>query len=167
MYDNATDMKEQEKKRLFVDMDGVLVDFASGIARLSPETREAYADNPEEAPGIFSLMDPLPGAIEAVTRLTGEFEVYILSTAPWKNPSGWADKVRWVQKYLGEPFKKRLILCHCKDFLRGDFLIDDRPWKHGADRFVGTLIHFGSPTFPDWPAVEKFLRSPEAGVTKP
>ena len=36
-----------------------------------------------------------------------------------------------------------------------------------ADRFVGTLIHFGSPTFPDWPAVEKFLRSPEAGVTKP
>ena len=74
-------------KRIFFDMDNVLVDFASGIAKLDAKTVSDYAGRLDEVPGIFSLMEPMPGAIEAVHKLAEKYDVYILSTAPWKNPS--------------------------------------------------------------------------------
>ena len=89
------------KKILYVDLDNTLVDFQSGIAQLSAEAREKYVGRLDEAPGIFSLMEPLPGALEAYRELATHFDTYILSTAPWKNASAWHDKVLWVQKHLG------------------------------------------------------------------
>lgn len=144
------------KKRVYIDMDNVLVDFASGIARLDASTRKEYEGRLDEVPGIFALMDPMPGSIEAVHRLAKLYNVYILSTAPWKNPSAWADKVSWVTKYLDDVLHKRLILSHQKDLLKGDYLIDDRP-KHGADTFEGEWIQFGNEKFPDWPSVVNYL----------
>ena len=58
-----------EKKRLFFDMDGVLVDFQSGIDKLSEDVKREYEGRLDEVPGIFTLMDPMPGAIEAAHRL--------------------------------------------------------------------------------------------------
>ena len=143
-------------KRLFFDMDNVLVDFASGIARIDEAIRREYERRLDEVPGIFALMDPMPGAIEAAHRLAEKYDVYILSTAPWKNPSAWADKVAWVTKYLDDVFHKRLILSHHKDLVKGDYLIDDRP-KHGAETFEGEWIQFGSERFPNWNAVLDYL----------
>ena len=147
-----------EKKRLFFDMDNVLVDFASGIARLNEATKQEYEGRLDEVPGIFALMDPMPGAIDAVHRLAEKYDVYILSTAPWKNPYAWADKVAWVTKYLDDVLHKRLILSHHKDLVKGDYLIDDRS-KHGADTFEGEWIQFGSVKFPDWKAVLTYLEA--------
>ena len=149
-------------KRLYFDMDNVLVDFASGIARLDAEIIKEYEDRLDEVPGIFALMDPMPGAAEAVRRLAEKYDVYILSTAPWNNPSAWADKVAWVTRYMDDVFHKRLILSHRKDLLKGDYLIDDRP-KHGADSFDGEWIPFGSERFPDWDAVLEYLLAGEPG----
>ena len=42
------------KKRLGFDMDNVLVDFQSGIDRLTPEQRIEYAGRFDECPGIFA-----------------------------------------------------------------------------------------------------------------
>ncbi len=141
-------------------MDGVLVDFQSGIDKLSEEVKQEYADHLDDVPGIFSLMDPMPGAIEAVKKLSEHHDLYVLSTAPWKNPSAWSDKALWIQRYFGaEPdsiFYKRLIISHHKDLNRGDFLIDDRP-KHGAENFDGEWIQFGSESYPDWDAVCDYL----------
>lgn len=145
------------KKTLYIDMDNVLVDFRSGIDKLSAEVVQKYGEDLDDVPGIFALMDPMPGALEAYRELAQRFDTYILSTAPWKNSSAWADKVEWVKKYLGDLAYKRLILSHHKNLLLGDFLIDDR-LKHGVDQFPGEHVHFGTEAFPNWESVLVFLR---------
>ena len=146
------------RKILYFDMDNVLVDFLSAVPHLSPEVLKEYEGNLDEVPGVFSLMAPLPGAIDAFNELSVLFDAYILSTAPWENPSAWSDKLLWVKRHLGAAAHKRLILSHHKNLNRGDFLVDDRT-KHGVDKFAGEHIHFGSEPFPDWPAVTAFLRN--------
>jgi 5'-nucleotidase len=76
-------------------MDNVLVDFPSALQRRSPEQCSAYEGRLDEVPGIFPLMDPIPGAVEAHRELTAIFDTYILSTSPWENPSAWSDKLLW------------------------------------------------------------------------
>jgi 5'(3')-deoxyribonucleotidase len=137
---------------IYVDMDNTLVDFQSGIDALDAETRQTYERRWHAVPGIFSLMKPLPGALKAFRTLAKQHDVYILSTAPWSNPSAWSDKLNWVKKYLKGSAYKRLILTHHKELLRGDCLIDDRP-RNGAENFRGKWIQFGSAEFPDWEAV--------------
>ena len=143
-------------KRLFFDMDGVLADFESGLKRVDEQTKKQYEGHVDEIPGLFALMEPVKGAIEAVKTLAEHYDVFILSTAPWKNPSAWSDKVEWVNKYLGDVFYKRIILTHRKDLCMGDYLIDDRA-KNGASEFCGEWIHFGSERFPDWASVLAYL----------
>lgn len=148
------------KEIVYIDMDNVLVDFPSGIAQLDEETRTKFWDNLDEVPGIFSLMAPLEGAVGAVHQLAERYDLYVLSTAPWLNPSAWQHKLEWIQQYFGREegsvFYKRLILSHHKHLNQGAYLIDDRT-KNGADRFKGRHIHFGTEEFPDWGAVVGYL----------
>ena len=56
----------------------------------------------------------------------------------------------WIAKYFDEKLiRKRLILCHHKQLMIGDYLIDDRRFN-GASEFKGKWIHFGSEDFPNW-----------------
>lgn len=73
------------KKIVYVDMDGVLVDFQSGIDKLSPSERTEYLDRYDETPHIFSKMDPMPGAVESFITLSQYFDTFILTTSPWEN----------------------------------------------------------------------------------
>ena len=144
------------KKTLFIDMDNVLVDFPSGIAQLNHDIRTEYEGRLDEVHGIFSLMQPMQGALEAYATLCEHFDTYILSTAPWKNPSAWSDKLLWVQQHLGQHAHKRLILSHHKHLNRGHFLVDDRP-NNGAEHFKGKWIQFGSERFMNWEVVTSYL----------
>lgn len=143
-------------KTIFFDMDGVLVEFNSALRHIDDETIRRYEGHYQDIPGFFALMDPMPGAIEAVKKLSQHYEVFILSTAPWKNPSSWSDKRIWVEKFFGDIFFKRIILTHRKDLVMGDYLIDD--WgKNGASSFKGEWIQFGSDQFPNWESVVPYL----------
>lgn len=150
-------------KTLYIDMDNTLVDFKARLSGISPEILAQYPDNVDEIPGVFAIMPPMAGAIEAYRELSGLFDTYILSTAPWGNPSAWQHKVEWVHLHFGKeadgnPAFKRLILSHHKNLNRGHFLVDDRPKKNGADKFDGEVLAFGSSEYPDWPSVAAYLR---------
>lgn len=151
------------RKILYIDMDNTLVDFKARLDGVDPALREKYRGREDEMPGLFALMPPMPGAIEAYQELSGLFDTYILSTAPWRNPSALQHKVEWVHVHLGidpgTPAYKRLILSHHKNLNRGDYLIDDRPGHNGADQFDGDVIHFGeNGIHRTWPDVVTYLR---------
>ncbi|MGY8790446.1 MAG: 5' nucleotidase, NT5C type [Pseudomonadales bacterium] len=144
------------KKIIYFDMDNVLVDFKSAFNKIEPDLLRKFDGQFDEIPGIFSLMEPLEGALEAYKTLSTKFDTYILSTAPWENSSAWSDKNKWVKRYLGKSAYKRLILSHNKHLNIGDYLIDDRT-ANGAGQFTGEHIHFGSPQFPKWQSVLDYL----------
>jgi len=150
------------RKILYIDLDNTLADFDGRVAGLDHEIRSRYEGHFDHIPGVYSLLRPMPGAVEAYRELSELFDTYILSTAPWLNPTAWTDKLQWVQLHFGieerGPAYKRLILTHHKDLARGDFLVDDQP-DHGAADFEGEWLHFGAGRpFPDWPSVVEYLR---------
>ena len=145
-------MIETSKKVLYIDMDGVLVDFKNAIEMAfhkNPEFREKYKRNPDEIPGIFENPKPIDGAIDAVVKIakSNKYEIFIATTATWGNPEAAMHKRLWIEKYFGELFKKKMVITHHKNKLIGDFLIDDR-LKNGASDFKGELLSF-------WRAYEK------------
>ena len=159
--DDSATAAQAPKKVLYIDMDNTLVDFQSGIDRLSEVEQETFKDNLDDVSGIFSLMDPMPVAIEAYHRLAKEFDTYILSTAPWDNPLAWTEKLLWVKMHLGRdetsPAYKRLILSHHKNLNHGDYIIDDRTAR-GVDKWEqGKHIHFGQDPFQTWEDVLTYL----------
>ncbi len=148
------------KKIIYIDMDNVLVDFKTGIEKLDEPTRNLYEGRLDEVPHIFSLMKPIEGSIEAIRLLASRYDLFILSTSPWLNPTALQDKLDWIKTYFGDApdsiFYKRVIFTHRKDLLRGDYLIDDRT-NNGADRFEGVLIQYGNSTYMNWDSVIAFL----------
>lgn len=126
------------KKIVYVDMDGVLADFESGLSKQGKDVQEKYKKHPDEIPGLFAVMDPMPDAVESIYMLSKEFDIYVLTTAPWWNPSAWSDKLLWIKRYFGEVFYKKLIITHHKELNTGDYLIDDRD-RNGAMDFKGEL----------------------------
>ncbi|MDR3245244.1 MAG: hypothetical protein LBT50_02290, partial [Prevotellaceae bacterium] len=151
-----TPFNKMKKKILYIDMDNVLVDFPAALTSQPTATLQAYKGNEDEIPHLFRQMLPMKDAIESFQKLSEKYDTYILSTAPWENPSAWSEKLEWVKKYLGKEAYKRLIISHHKELNRGDYLIDDRT-KNGAGEFKRKLILFGSEAFPDWKTVCEYL----------
>ncbi len=56
------------KKILYVDMDNVLVDFQSAFPKVSKSTLDEFEGREDDIPGIFSLMEPMTGAITALSE---------------------------------------------------------------------------------------------------
>lgn len=134
---------------VLVDMDGVMCDFDASREKWLAEDFNRNKEDFENVSNLFENLQPMPGAIEAFKRLYEEYDPFLVSTAPWDNPSGYTGKRIWVENYLGNIGKKRLILTHDKSLIKGDILIDDR-LKNGVIGFKGYHIRFGSEDYPTW-----------------
>jgi 5'(3')-deoxyribonucleotidase len=150
-------MKKEDKKIVYVDMDGVLCDYHgaySDAIKINPKI-----EYPQSQHGFFSNLEPITGAIESMRWLLESkfFDVHILTAPSIHNPMSYTEKRVWVEKWLGFDMVKKLIITRNKALNKGDFLIDDNTEGNGQSKFEGELIHFGSESFPTWIEVSIFL----------
>ncbi|MBS7333443.1 MAG: hypothetical protein KIG88_07625 [Weeksellaceae bacterium] len=146
------------KKVVYIDLDGVIVDLIGELNHELSTSTKVYEDPTDlidDSETIFLNAKPIPHALESINELEKHYDVYILSTAPWHNINSWSQKRIWVEKYLPSMYKK-LILTHHKEQLIGDYLIDDRT-KNGAGEFKGEHIHIFTDQFPTWQSVTDYL----------
>jgi 5'(3')-deoxyribonucleotidase len=152
--------------RIFLDMDETLVNLVDpwlAILNEEAETNFSREDTtcysveksfgdyltmdeifrPFDTPGFWSGLQPFPGAIEFVQRLLDNaFDVYI-ATIPARGSVCHHEKEYWVEQYLPQIGRERLIFCHHKNLLRGDALFDDNP-KY-LSSFKGKRLLFDKP----------------------
>jgi 5'(3')-deoxyribonucleotidase len=139
--------------RVFVDMDGVIVDFDAYKTEMCMTGEEL-----KKVRGAYLRMPAIPGAVAAVRSLIGMgFEVWIATKPPTGIPYAYADKVSWILEHLPE-LKRRIIVTHDKGLLGDDrdYLCDDRPHKANCEAFAGTLLRFVDGYH--WPQAIEFFR---------
>jgi 5'-nucleotidase len=157
LYSKEIEMTEKQKI-VYFDMDNTLVNFESGVDQIPTAVKEQYPNEIDNIPKVFSLMKPIKEMVDLYNEMAEDerFDCYILSTAPWDNPTAANDKIAWVKKYLPKNGYKRLILSHHKHLNIGDYLIDDRT-ANGAGKFTGELIQYGTEKYPTAQSIKTYL----------
>ena len=133
---------------VFIDMDGVLADFAHSkhfrkmdkVMRKPPRMYEV---------GFFENLEVLPGARWALRVLlkNPKLKLHILTKPVTNSPICYSEKAAWIAKNFPELLDS-IIIAHDKQFCAGPgrILIDDYAvdWKANWEKAGGRFIHFRS-----------------------
>jgi 5'(3')-deoxyribonucleotidase len=138
-----------KKKRIYIDLDGVLCDFKGQYYKLKND----FVPNPQTTYGFYTNLPVIPGAIETYKWLEERFDVWILTRPSYWNPLCYTEKRVWVENHLGLETCRKLILSWDKSLLKGDYLIDD----NNHEGFEGDILLFGSNDFPDWNSIKNYF----------
>ena len=147
--------------RIYIDMDGVICDFKGLYTTM--RNKVPTLKFPQSNREFWTNLKPIKGAIEAVNKLRGLHDVYILSAPSVRNPSSYSGKRIWIENYFDMDMVNKLILCNHKGLLSGDYLIDDNLKGKGQEDFKGIQIHFGKDPHPTWKEVLDTLVTPSIG----
>ena len=132
-----------KKKRLLMDMDGIVVDFFDPLFReYRKKTGEqvtisqilgwdmsSYVGQGDvlmslfHRKGYFLGLKPNPGAVEALKEISKYCEVIIASYACTHHAAG--EKFQWCARYLPFISPNNIFLCHKKELIRADGIVDD------------------------------------------
>lgn len=128
------------KKRLFVDMDGVLAEFRSAAS---------YSDLFEE--GYFASLRPQENLVKAVKSLCehSDVEVYV-SSSYLEECNALQEKNDWIDRYIGEIDPAHRIFIPCgkskadaipgfnpkTDILLDDYGVNCSDWANHGGRYI-------------------------------
>lgn len=139
---------------ILIDQDGVLADFAGCFEaawkaaghthpvvplsqRRSFYMRDEYPVELRQsveaiytAPGFFRELPAISGAVEAMHDMLALGHEVGICTSPLNQYRHCVtEKYEWVERHLGANFVSRIILLKDKTLVRGDVLIDDKPYN--------------------------------------
>lgn len=148
-----------KKKRILVDMDGVLSDIYKQFAKyeledtgkvvaykdtLGKTEQEAYTNslNHVVQKGFWRGIPVIEGAVEVLKKINEVYEVFIVSSA-MEYPNSLEEKYYWMQEHFPFISWKQLVLCGSKIMASADIMIDDH-FKN-LDFFEGKTLLFSQP----------------------
>lgn len=170
------------KKRLIVDMDGVLSDIYSQYLSYEFKDLKIRQDLnslngiPEEeafinhsiyinSEGFFLTANPIKESVVVLEKLNRNYDVFIVSSAT-QFPFSLGEKMKWLNQYFPYIHWKQVVLCGSKELISGDIMIDDH-FKN-LDTFNGKTFLFTQPhnandlnnghsRVDNWAEIEKLL----------
>jgi 5'-nucleotidase len=157
--------------RILVDLDGVVADWGDGYGRRLDAIGPAAAAIPRHAdqrsfdlnegrtaaeqeiiagimvePGFYAELQPIAGARSVLKALQRQGHDIHFVTSPWiSNPTCASDKLNWVARVYGDRWAQRTVITSDKTLVRGDVLIDDKPYITGSARPEWKHIIFTQP----------------------
>ena len=150
---------EVAKKRLIVDMDGVLANVYEQF--LNYEEKEFGFRQPMEnlmgkpeaevfknervyvnSKGFFRNAPLMEGSVDTVKELNKKYELFIVSAA-MEFPNSLTEKHEWLGEHFPFISWKQIVFCGLKTVIRGDIMIDD--YFRNLDPFKGQTILFTQP----------------------
>lgn len=146
---------------VFLDMDGVLVDFAQGVASLFGIEKSAVDANGSEAyeaagvpreefwrriesagRGWWETLPPYPWAQRLVSACEGVGDVYVATSPPTGSVSAASGKMAWLRDTLPKVYSGRRFFIGTHKYLLagpGRVLVDDDVRKRDAFADAGGL----------------------------
>ena len=141
----------RNRLRILFDVDGVIADFvqlfanaviATGVRVIPATWRPAQWDlaaalklNKQEEEAVYQILtragvaqtlSPLPGAVEAVRRISKKLDVYFVTTA-MPGSATWAyDREAWLKEYFGDDLGSKVVSTEHKYLISALHLVDDR-----------------------------------------
>ena len=143
------------KKRVYVDMDGVLADFYNTAKKFLKENPQQPF--PQSRWGFFLSLPEIENAISSFKELEKDYDMWILTRPSVKNVNCYTEKAQWLLDHIGGDILDRTIMSCNKSLVKGDYLIDDQ-LEYGQTEFEGKFLHFGSADYPDWKTVVEYLK---------
>ena len=155
------------KPTLIVDMDGVCCHFVPAVCKeynkrtggnLQPDDITDWDMNKFgilkedwQKKGFFSELDPIPGAVRTLYRLSEEGYRISIATDCMGVDFVQADKSLWIERHL--PFVDDVYFLSDKSVVPGDLLFDDAP-HHLESGFPGVTVKMVTPY--NWRAKSDF-----------
>ncbi len=147
------------KKRLIVDMDGVLANVYSQFLDMDEkdfgirQTVESTMGKPEAevfknerqyvlSKGFFRNAPLIEGCVEIMKRLNEKYDLFIVSAA-MEFPQSLPEKLEWLAEHFPFLNWKQFVFCGSKAVVQGDIMIDD--YFKNLDYFKGQTILFEQP----------------------
>ena len=166
MYDHTVPKEYQltSKPRLAIDMDEVMADSHQTLANWQVENHGYSFTNDQLTGGsLRSLISPahakamdlflhegevfghfpvMPGAQDAIKKLTERFDVFIV-TAAMEYPASCTFKFAWLAEHFPFISPLNIVFCGDKSIVAADLLVDDTERHFG--RFRGQGVLFAAP----------------------